>query len=52
MIATGLSLTQSRSRVIDFSFQFQVELISLLVPYPQKDDVALGRITLPFRYEV
>ena len=49
--ATGLSLTESRSRVIDFSFQFDMDFKSLLIPYPQKND-ALGNITLPFRYYV
>ena len=44
-------MIQSRSQVIDFTYQFWAELIRLLIPYPQKDG-DLGGITLPFRYEV
>lgn len=51
MAATGLALSYSRSQVIEFTFEFQSDPMSLLIPYPRKEST-IDAITHPFCYEV
>ncbi|XP_057374032.1 glutamate receptor ionotropic, delta-2-like [Daphnia carinata] len=51
MIATGLGMTLSRFQVIDYTFPFESDPITLLIPYPKKDST-LKSIRKPFTTEV
>ncbi|KAI9556675.1 hypothetical protein GHT06_016465 [Daphnia sinensis] len=51
MIATGLAVTLSRFHVIDYTFPFESDPITLLIPYPKKDST-LNSILKPFSTEV
>lgn len=51
MIATGLAMTLSRFHMIDYTFPFESDPITLLIPYPKKDST-LKSILKPFSTEV
>lgn len=51
LIATGLAMTLSRFHMIDYTFPFESDPITLLIPYPKKDST-LKSILKPFSTEV
>ncbi len=51
MVATALSVTYSRSLVVDFTVPFSHDPMALLIPYPQLDSTISG-IVKPFQYDV
>lgn len=51
LASSGITITQSRSTVIDFSNEIQIDPISLLIPYPKRDN-SIGRMARPFGLEV
>lgn len=50
MVAASLSVTYPRSFVVDFTFAFSEDPISILIPFPQLDSTISG-IIKPFQYE-
>ncbi|KAK4023715.1 hypothetical protein OUZ56_009115 [Daphnia magna] len=51
IVATALSVTYPRSLVVDYTYAFSDDPISLLIPFPQLDSTISG-IIKPFQYEV
>ncbi|XP_057374584.2 glutamate receptor ionotropic, kainate 2-like [Daphnia carinata] len=51
IVATAFSVTYPRSKLIDYSFPFSAEPMSILIPYPRLDSTISG-IVRPFQYEV
>lgn len=51
LVATALSITYPRSKVVDFTFSFTDDPMALLIPFPRLDSTISG-IIKPFEYEV
>lgn len=50
LASSGLAITHSRSEVVDFTTEIQIDPVTLLIPYPKKDSYTDGMLrpfTLP-----
>lgn len=52
-LVSGLGVTYARSQLIDFTFQFMDDPVTLLIPYPTLDrDGSIAGLIQPFQYQV
>ena len=52
MGATGITTTEARRTVVDFTIPFYEDPVSLLIPYPEVDGYPIAGMTKPYSLPV